>query len=230
MDISVIGAGYVGLVTAACFAHLGNKVICVDIDKGKIKSLKKGDIPIFEPGLDKLVKNGLRAKRLCFTTNINSAINNSTVIFIAVGTPPRDNGEADLTYIENVARKIANEMPSYRLIVEKSTVPVRTGKRIEETVRAYNKKKVKFDVASNPEFLREGQAIDDFLYPDRIVLGVNSKRARDILSSLYADFKAPIIITDIESAELIKHASNSFLAMKISLLPADTSAVWFGSP
>ncbi|MBN1872347.1 MAG: UDP-glucose/GDP-mannose dehydrogenase family protein [Candidatus Omnitrophica bacterium] len=218
MDIGVIGAGYVGLVTAACFAKLGHKVICVDIDTAKINALKKGKIPIYEPGLDQLVRSGLRAKNIYFTANIKSAIAKSTVIFIAVGTPPKDNGEADLTYIENVARKIATEMPSYRLIVEKSTVPVQTGKRIEETIKAYNKKKIKFDVASNPEFLREGQAISDFLSPDRIVIGVNSKKARDILSSIYASFKAPIIVTDIESAELIKHASNSFLAMKISYI------------
>jgi len=220
MEVGVIGAGYVGLVTAACFANIGNNVICVDIDKEKISFLKRGKIPIYEPGLDKMVKDSLRRKKLSFTTNINFAVKRSTVIFIAVGTPPKDNGEADLTYVENVARKIATEMSSYRLIVEKSTVPVYTGRKIEETLRVYNKRKIKFDVASNPEFLREGQAIDDFMNPDRIVIGVRTKKARDILERLYAKFKAPIVVTDIESAELIKHASNSFLATKISFINA----------
>jgi len=218
MDIGVIGAGYVGLVTAACFASLGSKVICVDKDREKIKSLKKGKVPIYEPGLEKVVKDGLSKKRLIFTTNINLAVKKSTIIFIAVGTPPKDNGEADLSYVEDVARKIAIEMPSYRLIVEKSTVPIRTGKKIEETVKANNRRRIKFDVASNPEFLREGQAINDFMHPDRIVIGVRSSKARDILTRLYENFKAPIIVTDIESAELIKHASNSFLATKISFM------------
>lgn len=220
MDIGVIGAGYVGLVTAACFASLGNNVICVDIDKEKIKSLKKGIVPIYEPGLEELIREGLRKHRLSFTTNISPAVKKSTVIFIAVGTPPKDNGEADLSYIEDVTRKIATEMLSYRLIVEKSTVPVQTGKKIEETVKANVKRRIKFDVASNPEFLREGQAIDDFMNPDRIVIGIRTKKARGILTKLYRTFNAPIIVTDIESAELIKHASNSFLATKISFINA----------
>jgi len=218
MNIGVIGTGYVGLVTGACLANLGNNVICVDIDKEKIKSLKKGTVPIYEPGLEELVKDGLRKGRLSFTTNITVAIKKSTIIFITVGTPPKDNGEADLTYIENAARKIASEMPSYRLIVEKSTVPVYTGRKIEETIKANNKKRIKFDVASNPEFLREGQAIDDFMHPDRIVIGARSKKACDILVKLYEALKSSIIVTDIESAELIKHASNSFLATKISFI------------
>jgi UDPglucose 6-dehydrogenase len=218
MDISVIGAGYVGLVTAACFANLGNSVICVDIDTEKIKSLKKGIVSIYESKLEEMVKNGLRSGNLNFTTNLTYAVKKSTIIFIAVGTPPRDNGEADLSYVEDVARKIARNMPSYRLIVEKSTVPVHTGKKIEETVKANNKRKIKFDVASNPEFLREGQAVDDFMHPDRIVIGVKSKKACDILTKLYEVLKVPIVVTDIESAELIKHASNSFLATKISFI------------
>lgn len=218
MDIGVIGAGYVGLVTAACFASLGNNVICVDIDKEKIKSLKKGKVPFYEPGLEELVKNGLRKRELTFTADISPAVKKSKVIFIAVGTPPRDNGEADLSYVEKVAQKIAMEMPSYRLIVEKSTVPVYTGRKTEETIKIHVKKRIEFDVASNPEFLREGQAINDFMRPDRIVIGVRSKRARDILLKLYEPLKAPIIVTDIESAELIKHASNSFLATKISFI------------
>jgi UDPglucose 6-dehydrogenase len=218
MDVGVIGAGYVGLVTAACFANLGNNVVCVDINSEKIKSLKKGIIPIYEPGLGELVKDGLRKGRLKFTTDIKPAVKKSTIIFIAVGTPPKDNGEADLSYVENVARKIAKDMPSYRLIVEKSTVPVYTGRKIEATIKANNRRRVKFDVASNPEFLREGQAIDDFMHPDRIVIGVRSKKARDILVRLYEVLKVPIVVTDIESAELIKHASNSFLATKISFM------------
>lgn len=220
MNIAVIGAGYVGLVTAACFADLGNNVISVDIDEEKIGSLRKGIVPFYEPGLQGLVKEMLRNKRLNFTTNLRLAVEKSTIIFIAVGTPPKDDGEADLTYVENVARQIASEMPSYRLIVEKSTVPVYTGRKIEETIKANNKRRIKFDVASNPEFLREGQAINDFMHPDRIVIGVRSKKARDILTKLYQTFKAPIIVTDIESAELIKHASNSFLAAKISFINA----------
>jgi len=220
MNISVIGAGYVGLVTAACFSKLGHNVTCVDINAEKIKGLKKGSVPIYEPGLKGLIANSLKAKRLIFTTNVKTAVNNSEVIFIAVGTPPKDTGEADLTYIENVARKIAVNMPSYRLIVEKSTVPVQTGKRIEETISSYNRKRISFDVASNPEFLREGQAINDFLYPDRIVIGVSSARARNKLNELYGEFNAPMVITDIESAEIIKHASNSFLATKISFINA----------
>ncbi len=218
MNISVVGAGYVGLVTAACFAKLGNNVISVDIDREKIKSLKKGIMPIYEPGLQELVKDGLRKHRITFTTSLKLAVKKSTIIFIAVGTPPRDNGEADLSYVEDVARNIAKEMPSYRLIVEKSTVPVRTGRQIEKTVKANHRRRVKFDVASNPEFLREGQAIEDFMHPDRIVLGTKSRKARDLLVKLYEPLKAPIIVTDIESAEIIKHASNSFLATKISFI------------
>ncbi len=218
MDIAVVGAGYVGLVTAACFAKLGNNVINVDIDKEKIQSLKKGIPTIYEAGLQELVKDGLRRRRLMFTTNLKVAVHKATVIFIAVGTPPKDNGEADLSYVENVSRCIADEMSSYRLIVEKSTVPVYTGEKIEETIRIHNRRNIKFDVASNPEFLREGQAIDDFLKPDRIVIGVKSKKAREILTRLYAPLKAPIVVTDIKSAEIIKHASNSFLATKISFI------------
>ncbi|MBL7071889.1 MAG: UDP-glucose/GDP-mannose dehydrogenase family protein [Candidatus Omnitrophica bacterium] len=220
MNVGVIGAGYVGLVTAACFANLGNNVVCVDIDKEKINALKRGVIPIYEPGLREMVKDNLRRKKLIFTTNISLAVKKSTVIFIAVGTPPKDNGEADLSYVENVARRIAMEMPSYRLIVEKSTVPVYTGRKIEETLKAHNKRRIQFDVASNPEFLREGQAINDFMNPDRIVIGVRTKKAREILEKLYEKFKTSIIATDIESAELIKHASNSYLATKISFINA----------
>jgi UDPglucose 6-dehydrogenase len=218
MEIGVVGAGYVGLVTAACFADLGNDVICMDINEEKIKSLKKGIIPIYEPKLDGIVRDGLREGRLSFTTDLPALVKKSEIIFIAVGTPPKDNGEADLSYVEDVSRKIAASITSYRLIVEKSTVPVHTGKRIEEIIKANNKRKIKFDVASNPEFLREGQAVDDFMHPDRIVLGVRTEKARRILTELYAVLNAPVVVTDIESAELIKHASNSFLAAKISFI------------
>ncbi|MEI6632023.1 MAG: UDP-glucose/GDP-mannose dehydrogenase family protein [bacterium] len=220
MNISIIGSGYVGLVTGSCFAELGNKVICADNDSKKIEGLKKGIIPIYEPGLKELIAGNVRKKRLKFTSSIKEAVLGSEVIFIAVGTPSLENGEADLTYIENVARNIAQNLNGYRLIVEKSTVPVETGKWVKQTIATYIKRKVKFDIASNPEFLREGQAISDFMHPDRIVIGVESKVARDILVNLYSPLKAPLVITDIKSAELIKHASNSFLATKISFINA----------
>ncbi|MDP2939741.1 MAG: UDP-glucose/GDP-mannose dehydrogenase family protein [Candidatus Omnitrophota bacterium] len=227
MDISVIGSGYVGLVTGVCFAELGNKVICVDSNKEKIAKLKRMVMPIFEPGLEELIRINVKAKRLFFGTEIKQAVRNSGVIFIAVGTPSKDNGEADLTYVEDVAKEIAKYIDCYKLIVEKSTVPVETGKWIEYTVKAnlpfgrgVKKNFVKFDVASNPEFLREGQAIEDFMHPDRIVIGVESKKAQEILTFLYKPLKAPIVVTDIKSAELIKHASNSFLATKISFINA----------
>lgn len=220
MKICIIGAGYVGLVSGACFADLGNDVICVDNDPKKIKSLKLGVIPIYEPGLEELVKRNKKEGRLSFSTNIKEGVRKCEVIFIAVGTPSRDNGEADLSFVENVSREIAVSMPSYRLIVEKSTVPVNTGEWVEHTIKIFNKRNIKFDVASNPEFLREGSAIKDFMNPDRVVLGVKSKKAKDILVELYKPLKAPIVVTDIKSAEIIKHASNSFLATKISFINA----------
>lgn len=220
MKISIIGTGYVGLVTGACFAELGNTVICADNNSKKISALKKGVIPIYEPGLEEMVTLNVKKKRLIFTTSIKDAVKNSEVIFIAVGTPSLDNGEADLTGVENVARNIALNLPGYRLIVEKSTVPVETGKWVKHTISTYVKQGIKFDIASNPEFLREGQAINDFMHPDRIVIGVESKKAKDILVSLYKPLNAPLVITDIKSAELIKHASNSFLATKISFINA----------
>ncbi len=220
MEISIIGSGYVGLVTGACFAELGNNVICADNDAKKIAGLKRGILPIFEPGLEELIKSNCAKKRLIFTSDIKQAVARSEVIFIAVGTPSLPNGEADLTYIEAVARDIARNMKGYRLIVEKSTVPVETGKWVKHTIQTYASARVKFDVASNPEFLREGQAIADFLHPDRIVIGVESKKAAGILTNLYSPLKSPIVVTDIESAELIKHASNSFLAAKISFANA----------
>lgn len=220
MDICVIGTGYVGLVTGTCLAELGNSVICVDIDKEKINKLKKGIMPIYEPGLEELVRNNQKKGRIKFTTNLREGIKKSMVVFIAVGTPPKENGEADLTYVENVARQIAQCMTSYKLIVEKSTVPVETGEWVKHTVKINNKHKVPFNVASNPEFLREGCAVEDFMHPDRIILGVESKKAKELLEELYKPLNAPILVTDIKSAELIKHASNSFLATKISFINA----------
>lgn len=220
MNIAVIGSGYVGLVTGTCFAHLGNQVICVDNDASKINKLKKGIVPIYEPGLEEMLHQNMKEGRLKFSTSIPEAVGKSECIFIAVSTPPKENGQADLTAIENVAIQIAKAMHSYRLIVEKSTVPVKTGMWVEHTIRINHHKNVKFDVASNPEFLREGQAITDFLHPDRVVIGVESARARNILMSLYEPLKVPIVVTDIKSAELIKHASNSFLAAKISFINA----------
>jgi len=220
MNISIVGSGYVGLVTGACFAELGNKVHCVDNDSKKIKGLEKGIIPIYEPGLKELILSNAKKKRIKFTSSIKEAVRASEVIFIAVGTPSLDNGEADLEGIENVARNIAINIQGYRLIVEKSTVPVETGQWVKHTIHSYIKHNIKFDVASNPEFLREGQAINDFMHPDRIVIGVESKKAKDILVSLYKPLNAPMVVTDINSAELIKHASNSFLAAKISFINA----------
>lgn len=218
MNICIIGAGYVGLVTGACLADLGNKVICVDNDKQKVEMLKRLKIPFYEKGLEDMVRRNVAASRLSFSSSIKEGVRKSLVVFICVGTPPRANGEADLSHVEHVACEIAKSMTSYHLIVEKSTVPVETGKWVAHTIRTNIKKKVKFDVASNPEFLREGTAIEDFLHPDRVVVGVESKRAKKIFLELYKKIGAEIVVTDIKSAELIKHASNSFLATKISFM------------
>lgn len=219
-NICVVGTGYVGLVTGTCLAGLGHKVVCIDNDASKITKLKKGIIPIYEPGLDKLVKKNQKARRLSFSTQLKEGVKHSEVIFIAVGTPPRDDGSADLSYVENVACEIARTMQSYKLIVDKSTVPVETGEWVETTVRRNLKKSIEFDVASNPEFLREGSAVHDTFNPDRIVIGVKTKRAETLLREIYAPIKAPVLVTDIKSAEIIKHASNSYLAMKISYINA----------
>jgi len=223
MKIGIIGTGYVGLVTGTCFADLGNDVICVDKDKLKIASLNKGKIPIYEPGLSELIKRNKKENRLIFSTSIKEAVDNCEIIFIAVGTPSKEDGWADLTFIEDVASAIAKSLKTYRLIVEKSTVPVETGEWVNYTIKTQGKKGVDFDVASNPEFLREGSAIKDFMNPDRIVIGVNSKKAENLLKKLYAPLKAPIVVTDVKSAEIIKHASNSFLATKISFINAVSS-------
>ncbi|HIE36272.1 MAG TPA: UDP-glucose/GDP-mannose dehydrogenase family protein, partial [Candidatus Omnitrophica bacterium] len=218
--ICVIGAGHVGLVAAACFSELGHKVSCVDNNKKKISDLKKLILPFYEPGLESLVKKNYKEKNLIFSSSVVEAIKKSQVIFIAVGTPPNPDGSADLTSIEDIGRLIAKNLNGYKLIVEKSTVPVQTGQKLKSTIFRYKKNKVAFDVASNPEFLREGKAIYDFFHPDRIVIGVESKRAEEILKSIYSPLKVPIVVTDINTAELIKHASNSFLAMKISFINA----------
>jgi len=218
MDIAIIGSGYVGLVTGACLADLGNYVICVDNDQSKVEMLRSGIVPIYEPGLEELLAVNIKEGRLCFSDSIQAGVENSEIIFIAVGTPPKSNGEADLSAIEKVSREVAQNMASYRLIVEKSTVPVKTGEWVARTITENNIHRADFDVASNPEFLREGSALEDFMNPDRIILGVSSDRAANLLVKLYEPLNAPILITDINSAELIKHASNAFLAMKISFV------------
>lgn len=218
--ICVIGTGYVGLVTGACFAEIGHRVICVDNDTTKIKNLKKNIIPIYEPGLKEIVVKNVKLGRLSFTTKISEGVKNSEVIFIAVGTPPRPDGSADLSFVEKVARDIAKNMSEYKLIVDKSTVPVETGARVYETIKRNLKKDIPFDVASNPEFLREGSAVEDTFNADRIVIGVESEKAEKLLREIYAPIKASVVVTDIKSAEIIKHASNSFLATKISFINA----------
>jgi len=218
--VGVIGTGYVGLVTAACLADLGNQVICVDNDRKKLENLKKGIIPIYEPGLEALISKNKRAKRIVFSNSIKEAAGKSEIIFICVGTPANADGGADLSAVEKVAADIARAMKEYKVIVGKSTVPARTGARIKQTIEMITRGKVDFDVVSNPEFLREGQAIRDTLRPERIVIGVETKRAEEIMRKLYSAIKSPILVTNIPTAEIIKHACNSFLATKISYINA----------
>ncbi len=221
MKITVVGGGYVGLVTAACFSHLGNEVLVVEKIPEKVEMLKRGESPIYEPGLENLLKEGIKKRSLHFTSSIKEGISFSEIIFICVGTPSLPDGSADLSQVEEVARLTAQEMTSYKLLVEKSTVPVNTHKLVKKTLQRYLKADIPFDVASNPEFLREGSAVSDFLNPDRIVVGVESNRARELMEKLYkplTDKGFPLLITDPSTAELIKHASNSFLAMKISFI------------
>jgi UDPglucose 6-dehydrogenase len=220
MKLTIIGTGYVGLVTGACFAEAGHHVVCVDNDAAKIKVLREGGIPIYEPGLEELVQQNVAAGRLSFTTSTSEGVQKSDVIFIAVPTPPLPDGSVDLSFIEKVAREIAGAMTTYKIVVDKSTVPVKTGDNVAETIKRYNKAHVDFDVVSNPEFLREGFAVEDLMRPDRVVIGVRSQRPVPAMNEIYAPFNAPIIVTDINSAELIKHASNSFLALKISYVNA----------
>jgi UDPglucose 6-dehydrogenase len=220
MKLTIIGTGYVGLVTGACFAEVGHHVVCVDNNQEKVKLLQGGGIPIYEPGLDELVKQNVAAGRLRFTASTRDGVENSDVVFIAVPTPPQPDGSVDLSFIESVARDIAAAMTSYKIVVDKSTVPVKTGDKVAETIKRYCKARVEFDVVSNPEFLREGFAVEDLMKPDRIVIGVRSQRPVAAMREIYTPFNAPIIVTDINSAELIKHAANSFLALKISYINA----------
>jgi UDPglucose 6-dehydrogenase len=220
MKLTIIGTGYVGLVSGTCFAEVGHHVICVDNDATKVKKLQAGGIPIYEPGLEELVKKNVAGGRLSFTTSTAEGVQKSDVVFIAVPTPPQPDGSVDLSYIEKVARDIAAAMTSYKIVVDKSTVPVKTGEKVTETIKRYCASKVEFDVVSNPEFLREGFAVGDLMKPDRVVIGVGSQRPVAAMKEVYTPFNAPIIITDINSAELIKHAANSFLALKISYINA----------
>ncbi|WP_367872247.1 UDP-glucose/GDP-mannose dehydrogenase family protein [Luteolibacter sp. Populi] len=223
MKISIIGTGYVGLTSGTCFAEVGHEVTCVDNNPEKVATLLAGKVPIFEPGLEELVKSNVAAGRLKFTTSTEEGVRNSDVIFIAVPTPPQPDGSVDLSFIEKVAREIAQCLTpelGYRVIVDKSTVPVKTGDKVEQTVRRYAPPGVEFGVVSNPEFLREGCAVDDLLHPDRVVIGSNDDRALAYMQKIYEPFVAPVLVTDINSAELIKHAANSFLALKISYINA----------
>jgi UDPglucose 6-dehydrogenase len=220
MDISIIGSGYVGLVTGACFADVGHHVICVDNDSEKVRQLKAGEIPIYEPGLEEIIHRNVSAQRLQFTGNIQEGVEHSQIIFIAVPTPPLPDGDVDLSFVEKVAREIAGVLTDYRVIVDKSTVPVKTGEKVAESIKRYNRHGAKFDVVSNPEFLREGCAVADLMHPDRIVIGAQSERAIDLMKKVYEPFMAPMLVTDVSSAELIKHCANSFLALKISYINA----------
>lgn len=219
MQITVIGTGYVGLVAGACLADMGNDVICVDNNKEKLQKLENGIIPIYEPGLEELVKSNVSENRLRFTSNIDNAVKESEVCFIAVGTPQGEDGSADLQYVLGVAKEIAKAMNGYKVIVDKSTVPVGTAKQVTELIKQYTK--YDFDVVSNPEFLKQGNAVDDFLSPDRVVIGSNSEKATAIMQEIYAPFFRTgnrVIVMDVESAEMTKYASNSFLATKISFM------------
>jgi UDPglucose 6-dehydrogenase len=220
MDLSIIGSGYVGLVTGACFADVGHNVICVDNDARKVEILKKGHVPIYEPGLEELITRNVSAHRLHFSDSIEEGVEKSQIVFIAVPTPQQPNGDVDLSFIEKVAREIACVLKDHRVIVDKSTVPVKTGEKVAESIRRYNRHGADFDVVSNPEFLREGCAVRDLMHPDRVVIGAQSERAIGLMKKVYEPFMAPILVTDINSAELIKHAANSFLALKISYINA----------
>jgi UDPglucose 6-dehydrogenase len=219
--IAVIGTGYVGLVTGACFSEFGVYVTCVDNNIEKVESLKSGAVPFYEPGLDDMVKRNYSAGRLAFTASVADAIRDALVVFIAVGTPPRSDGSADLSYVEAVAREIAEHIKSYKVIVTKSTVPVGTGERLRKIISGNLKERVDFDIVSNPEFLREGAAIEDFMRPNRVIIGADSEQAVAIMKDLYKPLyliETPIVISNIETSELIKYASNAFLATKISFI------------
>lgn len=221
MNLCVIGTGYVGLVTGTVFADLGNTVICVDKDASKIEKLKKGEMPIYEPGLEEMVEHNAADGRLSFSTDVAEGVRQSEVIFIAVGTPPGKDGDADLSAVRDSARIIAENLDGYKVVVNKSTVPVGTGDMVREIIEAHrNRPDARFDVVSNPEFLREGNAINDTLYPDRIVIGAPNQNTAMKILELYYPLERPMIITDVHSAEMIKYASNAFLATKISFINA----------
>lgn len=224
MNIAIVGTGYVGLVSGTCFAEMGINVTCVDVDVNKIENLKKGIIPIYEPGLEEMVHKNVKAGRLHFTTDLASCLNDVEVVFSAVGTPPDEDGSADLKYVLEVARTIGRNMNSYVLVVTKSTVPVGTAKKVKAAIQEELDKRgvaIEFDVASNPEFLKEGNAIDDFMKPDRVVVGVESEKAKSLMENLYKPFMMNnyrMIFTDIPSAEMIKYAANAMLATRISFM------------
>ncbi len=221
MRIAMIGSGYVGLVSGACFAQFGHDVVCVDKDAGKIARLRQGEMPIYEPGLDKLVADNVRARRLSFTTSLRDAVGDADAVFIAVGTPTRrGDGHADLSYVYAAAAEVASALRGYTVVVTKSTVPVGTGREVARIIRE-SQPAADFDVCSNPEFLREGAAIEDFMKPDRVVIGVESERARDVMSGIYRPLnliQTPMVFTNIETAEVTKYAGNAFLATKITFI------------
>lgn len=221
MHIAVIGSGYVGLVTGACFAEFGVDVTCVDIDAEKIARLSAGEMPIYEPGLEQLVSKNMQSGRLRFTTDLKHAVEQALVIFLAVGTPPNPDGSPDLSFVESAARSVAEHMNSYKVIVTKSTVPIGTGERLRKLIRENLKAKLNFGIVSNPEFLREGAAINDFMRPDRVVIGSCDEEAIAIMRDLYRPLyliEAPFVLTSLEAAELTKYAANAFLATKISFI------------
>ncbi|HXT63195.1 MAG TPA: UDP-glucose/GDP-mannose dehydrogenase family protein [Pyrinomonadaceae bacterium] len=221
MHIAVIGSGYVGLVTGACFAEFGVDVACVDVDAEKIARLSRGEATIYEPGLDQLIQKNLQDGRLRFTTDLQSAVEPAAVVFLAVGTPPQADGSADLTFVENAAREVAGHIHNYKVVAMKSTVPVGTGKRLTKLIKQYLPGPVDFSVVSNPEFLREGAAIGDFMRPDRVVIGSNDESATEVMRELYRPLyliETPFVLTSVEGAELIKYAANAFLATKISFI------------
>jgi len=221
MNITVVGTGYVGLVTGACFSEFGNHVTCVDNNPEKIAMLRRGEMPIYEPGLDALVERNVKAGRLEFSTDLKAAIEHSLVVFIAVGTPQGNDGRADLSFVREVARAVAENLNSYKVVVTKSTVPAGTGQMVRQIIEAHRKQAHAFSVASNPEFLREGSAIEDFLRPNRVVIGCEDEMASAIMKDLYRPLyliETPVLVTNVVTAEVIKYASNAFLATKISFI------------
>ena len=223
MNLAIIGTGYVGLTTGTCFAEVGHNVVCVDNNQAKVESLREGRVPIYEPDLEEMILSNVSAGRLRFSTDLPAAVADSEIIFIAVPTPPHEDGSVDLSYIEAVSHEIADALTpemGYRIVVDKSTVPVSTGSKVYQVIARYAKGDVDVDVVSNPEFLREGSAVSDLMNPDRVVIGADSQRAMDLMKRVYQPFNAPIVDVDLHSAELIKHAANSFLALKISYINA----------